>query len=107
MMDKERKIQLVMECLEAYDRIEAVTDDLNRLFNGTDSPVCNAMYTAHDLLMKRTSELVGDSSEWIDWFVVENDCGKRGLSAGYDDDVKPIRSAGDLLKLMFGGDYES
>ena len=103
-MNKERKIQLVMECLEAYDRIEDVADDLNRLFNGTDNQVCEAMYNAHDLLMKRTSELVGDSSELVDWFVVENDCGKRGLSAGYGDDVKPIRSAGDLLKLMFGGD---
>ena len=104
-MDKERKIQLVMECLEAYDRIEAVTDDLNRLFNGTDSPVCNAMYTAHDLLVERTSELVGDTERWLDWFIVENDCGRLGKAP--DGNVTPIRSAGDLLKLMFGGDDES
>ena len=101
-MDKERKIQLVMECLDAYDRIESVTDDLNRLFNGTDSQVCNAMYTAHDLLVERTSELVGDTERWLDWFIVENDCGRLGKAPGWN--VTPIRSAGDLLKLMFGGD---
>ena len=47
-----------------------------------------------------TSAAIGDTATWLDWFVHENDCGRKGHEAGYDNRVKPIRTAEDLIDLI-------
>lgn len=41
-----------------------------------------------------------DASDWISWFIYENDCGKRAFEAGYDGKTRPIRTARQLAKLI-------
>ena len=43
---------------------------------------------------------MSDTSEWIDWFVYENDFGARGMEAGYDNALRPIATFDDLYILM-------
>lgn len=44
---------------------------------------------------------MNDKSGWIDWFIYENDFGKKEMTAGYDDTVvKPIKNNDDLYDLM-------
>lgn len=40
------------------------------------------------------------SPGWLDWYSIENDMGDRALMAGYDDDLREIRTLGDLAWLV-------
>lgn len=46
------------------------------------------------------SENVGDKSEWIDWFVFENDFGKGGMVAGKEGDMQLVDTVEKLYNLI-------
>ena len=51
-------------------------------------------------MRKATASAVGDNSEWLEWMIHENDCGRRGHEAGRQDAMKPIRTAKDILYII-------
>lgn len=53
-----------------------------------------------DLALKLIAKLMDDKTEWVSWFVYENEFGKRKLEAGYNNNLKPITTAKQLYKLM-------
>ena len=44
--------------------------------------------------------LIGDESNWIEWYVYDNDCGRKGLEAGIKGDLSVIDSVEKLVKLI-------
>jgi hypothetical protein len=50
--------------------------------------------------VKLIAELAGDAYRWIDWYIYENDFGRKKYEAGYDGNLKPIKSTRDLLNLI-------
>ena len=50
--------------------------------------------------IKLIAKLAGDNGRWIDWYIYENDFGRRKHEAGYDGNTKPIKSTRDLLNLI-------
>lgn len=65
-----------------------------------ESPINNSFYDAIKLAIEGFSE---DSEHWIEWFIWENDCGSRGMDAGYDGDLKPIKTIAQLVELIIEG----
>lgn len=65
-----------------------------------ESPINEALDGVIKALTEATSKLVGDKSEWLDWYATENDFGRKGLSAGYMGHEKPIKSLEDLMDLI-------
>jgi hypothetical protein len=53
--------------------------------------------------IKLVSELAGDTGAWIDWYINENDFGRKKYEAGYDGKMKPIKNTRDLLNLIEEG----
>ena len=53
--------------------------------------------------IKLVSELAGDTGAWIDWYINENDFGRKKYEAGYDGKMKQIKSTRDLLDLIEEG----
>jgi hypothetical protein len=49
------------------------------------------------------SKLAGDTNSWVDWYIYENDFGRKKHEAGYDGKLKPIKSTRDLLNLIEEG----
>ena len=49
------------------------------------------------------SEAVGDEDNWINWYVFENEMGKRRLAAGYDGKDKKITNLDQLWGLIQEG----
>jgi hypothetical protein len=53
--------------------------------------------------IKLVSELAGDTGAWIDWYINENDFGRKKYEAGYNGKMKPIKNTRDLLNLIEEG----
>jgi len=53
--------------------------------------------------VKLVAKLAGDTGRWIDWYIYENDFGRKKYEAGYDGNLKPIKSTRDLLNLIEKG----
>lgn len=47
-------------------------------------------------------EEVFSMDDWVNWYIFENDCGKRMLSAGYNGQEKPIKNIRDLWEVVHG-----
>lgn len=53
-----------------------------------------------DSYIKILEETCGDKANWISWYVFENDWGSRGMEAGYEGEMKPIKNYKDLWRLI-------
>ena len=56
-----------------------------------------------DGYIKAIAELAGDKDQFIDWYIYENDFGRKKYEAGYDGKMKPIKNTRDLLNLIEEG----
>ena len=74
---------------EAQDWVEHIVEayrDLSRVFESADalcgfsadSPFGEAVFKAFDLLMDATAKIL-DCADSLNWFIMENDCGKKAL----------------------------
>jgi hypothetical protein len=45
-----------------------------------------------------------DSSDWISWYIFDNDCGEKRMQAGYDGLVSKITTPRQLAKLIVEGE---
>ena len=54
-------------------------------------------------MMQEVMQKIGDDSNWLDWFIFENDCGEKAMEAGYDKNLKPIKTIDDLIELIEEG----
>lgn len=65
-----------------------------------DSTLWLAVFGMQDAIVKQTARLIGDECEWLQWFVFENDCGCKGLEAGFNGKTRRIKTAAQLAKLI-------
>jgi hypothetical protein len=57
-----------------------------------------SLYNQIEILKIAVENTSGDN--WIDWYIYENDWGKKEFTAGYDKDIKPIKTYSDLYDLI-------
>lgn len=67
-----------------------------------DSPLIAAMYGAFDDYTKMLARVVGDEDGWLEWFLWENDAGKKGLAAkaAHQKKERPVKTLNDLCRLL-------
>jgi hypothetical protein len=65
-----------------------------------ENPLCQAVWRTQEVLTDTTSDLLDDGFEWLSWFWLENDMGRKGLEAGNKDEKRPIRTLDDLVWLL-------
>ena len=105
MFDREltkSRIESLLTQKQAFDKVTSVMglqpeSPLNESFYSIFRTACIAV--EHAALGKAPTPDEGGEG-WIDWFVWEADCGERGQEAGYDGNMKPVRTVDDLLDLM-------
>ena len=104
-MTRQQKLHLIDDLIAAHDAVHAQLDALRGSINPDPGcPLYNSIFELLNVAIASTSATVGDKSEWIDWFIHENDCGRRGHEAGYEGQIKPIMTAEDLLDLIEQGE---
>jgi hypothetical protein len=66
-------------------------------------PSCALRQAMFDLFGLSTSLLaraIGVDPVSLDWWIFENDCGARGHSAGWGENMAPMRSLDDYVDLL-------
>lgn len=90
--------------LEQFQRTETAYGMLKDCFQATpESFVATVMYQNFDAYTDELAASIGGSSkEWMDWFLWENDAGKRGFEAspGHGVPLRKIKTLQDLLWLL-------
>lgn len=92
----------LLERLEqASQRISAVWESLRPLHGGNpDNELFEAIYELREVAIDAVADTIGDRFKWLDWYIHENGWGAKGLEAGYDQDLRPVRTLDDLLRLI-------
>lgn len=104
-MNRNEKLALLNGWSTAFDKITSEYEKLRDIFElSPESHMSKVMYGTFDRYTRAVALLVGDDSEWLEWYVWENDNGKGRLTAKASsfDERKTIRSTEDLLDLIEG-----
>ena len=83
--------------------IDKTYEDCKKVFGDYcfESPWYSAVYRCFELAVDVISQKYEDeTTQWISWYIWENDWGKNAMEAGYDGDMKPIKTTRDLWKVL-------
>jgi hypothetical protein len=65
-----------------------------------ESPLITAVSRMMESYTMTTALLVGDDSEWLTWYWLECDLGRKPKQAGNGDNMRMIESINDLAELI-------
>jgi len=66
-----------------------------------DSPLGTAAHRPIEALIECASELIGDGSSLLSWFIFDNDCGKKGLKHSLPDGkLRSVKTVDDVLDVL-------
>jgi len=98
--------QLLQNCVDSFLEIRKIADSLSSppLEISPDSEVLGAMWNTHDKLVALTVEILDDKDKWIDWYLWENEAGKRKFEAKAASwpHQRQIKNLDDLIDLING-----
>jgi hypothetical protein len=60
-----------------------------------DGKLHTAIWESFNVLMDYVEQ-----SDWLEWYIYDNDCGAAAMKAGFDKGVNPIKNSRDLAKLI-------
>ena len=83
--------------VKADETIQPVIDAL--ALCGED-PITNTVWQLQTDLTRAYAEILDDALESLSWYASENAMGANGREAGIGSDMRPIRTAEDLLWLI-------
>jgi len=97
-MNKEKMINSV---IDRYSEIELISKAVKNLFGGEpESRFVSTIWKVFDTLVNHTSAAIGDEDDWLSWYVFGNDCGRDRMKAGFDVDLRKIKTVRDLIWLI-------
>jgi len=104
-MTKAEKKKKVERLIARYQALSAQLDKVTEIFgpSGYESDFFVAVFGPMNDLLDVTAEMVGDKAGWISWFICDNECGKRGMSAGPKGKMRRIKTVADLMRLINAG----
>ena len=90
-MTKEEKLDRLNRWVEDHNRMEAQMEALASVVGPmVESPLFEAVWAMFDSYTDAVSANIGDGQKWLDWYVWDNDMGKKGLKVRTGPDTKPI-----------------
>lgn len=100
-MTTKEKIKLISDLVKHYQELNKTFDQLNSLFGANpESKVFNAIWGALDSCIDTVELAVGDTFKSVNWYIFENDCGKRGLECKFNKKDYKIKTVSDLVKFI-------
>lgn len=100
-MTAEETTGTLRRIISAYERSDTAVDSMIEFGLCVESKPIQGIHWLQSDLIQICAGLLGDDCEWIEWFIFENDCGRKGLLATNGEDImKPIRTVEDLAELI-------
>jgi hypothetical protein len=106
MMTKNEMLTHLQEWAATHDRLDQEWDRMSGAFGVSmvETPLWRASWGVFEAYTKTLGDLIGDpGGGWLDWFCYENDMGGKVHEAGYDGQMRPIETLGDLADLIIEG----
>jgi len=100
-MTRDQKLDALKRWATAIEAGEGLLNPVIELLDiRPEGPITTALWTTQDALTKATSDLVGDLSEWLTWFIADNEMGAKAMEAGPVGQLRPIKTLDDLLWVI-------
>ena len=100
-MSRDEKLAHIQAWHDAMTKAdEAIQPVIDALKLCGDDPITNTVWQLQTDLTRAYAALLDDAFESLAWHAAENDMGAKGRVAGIGSDVRPIRTAEDLLWLI-------
>ena len=100
-MNKSEK-KIVLDAVLAMRNLD---DELHNVSNvvgiNYESPLFTKIDIVCELLIKCSSLIARDDGEWIDWYIYENDYGRKDLKVAFgDDEPVCVKSMEQLFRVI-------
>jgi hypothetical protein len=96
-----KSFTIYMNSIKQYlDESDSLNSNLAAI---SPDAICAVGYHFLDDYINLLSEAVGDDSDWIEWYVFENEMGKKGMEAGYNGKEEKITNLDQLWGLIQEG----
>lgn len=99
-LNQEEIAKKIIAIVDMHDSLERTLKQLEKCFGCVDGPLIDEIWRSFKLAMGLTSELIGDRSDWLSWYIYECDCGRYPMKAGIGKKLKKISSPLSLAKLI-------
>lgn len=96
-------LALLQEWVDAFAAIDAEYEKLRDIFDlAPEGRFSKAMYGSFQSYTKALALLLDDDDDWMNWFIWENESGKKAMEAKAANwsSVRPIRNVRDLEALI-------
>jgi len=94
------KLAALQKWERAIKDTDASIEALHLVTGMCDGPLIESIWRLQDVATDMTAWVVGDASDWLDWYRSENGMGAKGMKAGPEGNLREIKSLGDLLWLL-------
>ena len=84
-------------CAAIEKMMAGINDCMGLDINGPMFEMVWGVFGAYEAAL---GAFIGDHGNWLEWFRAENEMGARGMAAGYDGSLKPVKTLGDLYGLI-------
>lgn len=102
--DRKETMLRLEQWKQHHSNLTAITKNLKLLLGClANNPLSDVIWLTFESYTRTLVELLGATSwpdDWLTWYAYENDMGKKGLKAGYNGKLKPIKNLGDLCRLI-------
>lgn len=98
-MTHDEKLSLLTEWQATVESQESALEALDAALGYSDGPLRQSCHTMQERYTRAIATILGDDI-WLEWFCYENDMGGKGMEAGYEGNLKPIRTLQDLIGLI-------
>ena len=96
-------LNCIRELVGAFRELEHVYDKLDSLIGvNCDSALFRTAYDMFGKYLESVAIVVGDDCGRLSWYIWDNECGKRGLTASVGNREIAVRTPEQLLSVIRG-----
>lgn len=97
-----QRVSVIQEAVRLHNELEAAFKPIETAFKTFDYPAWNVSWTIFSKYIELTEQKIGDDFSWLNWFIYDNDCGKKAFEAKASSWKvrRKIRTAKDLARLI-------
>lgn len=97
-LTKEMFIDIMLAIRDMYNAGSDFYDKISDLFGACSEKVVDVLFP--DKIIDAMSDIMDDQEGWIDWYIYENDWGRRKFDVMYDNEKVPSETLDDLWQLI-------
>lgn len=98
-IDTEALKKVLEDYVASASELKETFEELSTKGIQITTPLSERLWAMSDRYGALIEAIIGRRTGLLEWFIWENDCGKNGIEAGQEGDVRPIKTVDDLVWL--------